>query len=63
MERETTVAIKRVQDAETAIMQELHDMTTADNAGVTTRKTDTTFEEMFNAIRDSLSNLASSNNE
>ena len=36
MERETAVARKRVQDAETAIMQELNDMTTSENVGATT---------------------------
>ena len=33
MEREAAVAGKRVQDAETAIMQELNDMTTAEHVG------------------------------
>jgi len=63
VERETAVPSKRVQDAETAIMQELKDMTTAESVGATTRNAETTFEEMLNAIRDSLSNLACSNNE
>jgi len=36
VERETAVARKRVQDAETAIMQELNDMTTSENVGATT---------------------------
>jgi len=44
-------------------MQELHNMTTADNTGVSTRTPDTTFEEMLNAIGDSLSDLASSDDE
>jgi hypothetical protein len=48
----------RVQDAETVIMQA---MTTAANAGATPGQPETTFEEMLNAIRDSLSDLASSN--
>jgi len=60
VERETAVARKRVQDAETAIMQ---DMTTAENGGATTGKPETTFEEMLNAIGDSLSDLASSDDE
>jgi len=55
--RETAVARQRVQDAETAMMQELKDMTTA------TGKPETTFEEMLNAIGDSLSDLASSDDE
>jgi hypothetical protein len=57
VERETAVGRKRVQDAETAMMQELKDITTA------TGKPETTFEEMLNAIRGSMSNLVSSDNE
>jgi len=60
MERETAVARKRVQDTETAIMQ---DMTTAENGGATTGKPETMFEDMLNAIGDSLSDLASSDDE
>jgi hypothetical protein len=60
VERETTVARKQVQDAETVLMQ---DMTTAENECATTGKPETTFEEMLNAIRDSLSDLASSDDE
>jgi len=52
-----------VQDVETAIMQQQEDMSTAENAGATTRKPENTFKEMLNAIRDSLSDLASSNDE
>jgi len=63
VERETALARKRVQDAETAIMQELNDMTTAENVGATTGKPETTFEEMLNAIGDSPSDLASSDEE
>jgi hypothetical protein len=63
VERETAVARKRVQDAETAILQELKDMTTAESAGGTTRKPETKFEEMLNATGDSLSNLATSDDE
>jgi len=54
------VARKRVQDAETAIMQ---DMTTAETKCATTGRPETTFEEMLNAIGDSLSTLASSDDE
>jgi hypothetical protein len=57
VERETAVARKRVEDAETAIMQELQDMTTA------TGKPEMMFKEMLNAIGDSLSDLASSDDE
>jgi len=60
VERETAVTRKRVQDAETAIMQ---DMTTAENGCVTTGKPEITFEEMLNAIGNSLSDLASSDDE
>ena len=63
VKREIAVARKRVQDAETAVMQELKDMTTAESAGGTTRKPETTFEEMLNAIGDSLSDLATSDNQ
>jgi len=60
VEKEITVARKRVQDAETAIMQELNDMATAENVGATTGKPKTTFDEMLYAIRDTLSDLACS---
>jgi len=60
VKRETAVARKRVQDAETALMR---DMTTAENECATTGKPETTFGEMFNAIGDSLSNFASSDDE
>jgi hypothetical protein len=60
VERETAVGRKRVQDAETAIMQH---MMTAENGGATALKPQTTVEEMFNAIGDSLSDLPSSDDE
>jgi hypothetical protein len=63
VERETAVAKNRVQDAETAIMQELNIMTTAESAGRTSRKPEPTCEEIFNAIGDSLSDLATSDDE
>jgi hypothetical protein len=63
LERETAVVRKQVQDAETAMMQELKDMTTGKSAGATTTKPGTTFEEMLNAIGDSLSDLATSDDE
>jgi hypothetical protein len=47
VERETMLARMRVQDAETAIMQEPKDMTTAESAGGTTRKPETMFEEIL----------------
>ena len=63
LERETAVARKRIQVAETAIIEELNDMTTAEIVGETTREPETTFEQMLNAIGDSLSDHASSGNE
>jgi len=57
VERETAVARMRVQYSETAIRQELNDITTA------TGKAETTFAGMLNAIGDSLSDLASSNDK
>jgi len=63
VERETAVARQQVQDTETAIMEELKDITTAERAGVTIRKPETRFEEMLNVIGDSVSDLASSDDE
>jgi len=60
-EWETAVARKRVEDADTAIKQEQDDMSNAEQAGLTTTKPRTTFEEMLNAIGDHLSAIASSN--
>ena len=59
-ERETAAARQQVEDAETAIKQEQDDMRYAENMGLTTTKPETTFEEMLNAIGDSLSDLACS---
>jgi len=63
VETETAVATKWVQDAETAMMQEVKDMTTAENAGLTTRKPEIALKVMFNSIGDSLSDLANSDDE
>jgi len=63
VEREAAVARKPVGDAVAAIEQEQDDMRTANKAGLTTTMPETTFEEMLNAIRDSVSDLASSDNE
>jgi hypothetical protein len=60
VDRKTTVAQKRVHDAETAIMQ---DMTTAAHRGATTRKPETSFQEMLNAIGESLCDFAVSNDQ
>jgi hypothetical protein len=57
VERETAVARMQVQDVEKAMMQELKDMTAA------TGKPETTCEEMLNGIGDSLSDIASSDDE
>jgi len=43
------VSTKRVQDAETTIMQAQKDMSTAENVGVTTRKPEKTSEGMLSA--------------
>ena len=63
MDRETAVARKRVQDAETVIMQEQEHMRNIEKARSTTTKPDTALQEMLNAIADSLSDLASSEDE
>jgi len=63
VERETTVARQRAQNAQTAIMEKLKDITTAENTGTTTRKHKTTVEEMSNAIGDRPSDLASSDDD
>jgi len=60
VERETAGTTKKVEDAEAAVQQEQDDMTHAELAGLTSRKPEKTFEEMLVAIRDSLSDLASS---
>jgi len=63
VERETAMARKRVEEAETAIKQKQKDMSNVEKVGLTTRKPEKTFEEILNAIGDSLSHLASSDNE
>jgi len=57
------VAQKRVEDAETAIKQKQEDMSNVEKAGLTTREPKKTFEEMLNAIGDSLSDVASSDDK
>ena len=57
------MARKQVQDAETVIMQEQEHMRNVEKARSPTTKPETTFEEMLNAIGESLSNLASSEDE
>jgi len=63
VERETAVARKRVEDAETAIKQREEDMSNVEMAGLSTREPEKTFQEMLNATGDSLSDLASSDHE
>jgi len=63
VDRETAVERKRVEDAETAIMQEQEDMRNVEMAQSTAKQPETTFEELLNAIGYSLSNLASSEDE
>jgi hypothetical protein len=63
VERETAVARKRVQDTQTAMMQEQEHMVNVEKGRSTTTKPEIAFEEMLNAIGDSLSDLASSEDE
>ena len=57
------MARKRDKDTQTTIQPVQDDMRNAEKAGLTTTKPETTFEEMLNAIRDSLSVLPSSDDE
>jgi len=63
MNRESAVAFKRVEYAVTAIMQKQEDMTNAKKVGLTTRMPEKTCKEMLNALRESLSDVASSDHE
>jgi len=58
--RETAVATKQVQDAEKAVMHVQEHMRNVETARSTITKHETTFEEILNVIRDSLSDLRSS---
>ena len=51
VERETAVARKRVEDAETVSKQKQEEMSNVEKVGLTTRKPEMTFEEMLNTIR------------
>ena len=62
VERETTVARNRVEDAETANKQEQEDMRSAESVGLTSREPGQTVDERLDAIGDSLSDLACSDN-
>ena len=57
---EIAMATKRVQKAQTAIMQEQEHMRNVENARSTTTHPETTLEQMMNAIGDSLSDHSSS---
>ena len=63
VDRETAVARQRVQDAERPIMEEQEHMTNVEKVQSTTTKPKTMFEEMLDAIGDSLSDLSSSEDE
>jgi len=60
VERETAVARKQVEDAETVIKQEQEYMRKAENEGLTTRQPTETYQERMFAIGDSLCDLESS---
>jgi len=62
VERETAGARKRVEDAEAAVQQAHENMKHAELAGLTNTEPEKSFEEMMEAIRPSLSDLASSDN-
>jgi len=63
VDRETAGARKRDEDAEAVVQQEQEDMKTAENARLTNRESEKTLQEMMVAVRDSLSNVASSDVE
>jgi hypothetical protein len=63
VEPKTTVARKRVQDAETAMMQEQEHMGNDENGRSTTTKPETTFEEKLYAIGESLSDVECADDE
>jgi hypothetical protein len=60
VEQETAGARKRVEDAEAAVQQEQEDMTHAEIVRLTSRDPEMTCDRMLVAIRDSLSDLVSS---
>jgi hypothetical protein len=62
VERETSGARKRVEDAEAVVQQEQDDMMYAEIAGLTSRESKKTFGKMPVAFGDSLSDLTSSDN-
>ena len=62
VERETALARKRVDNAETVIKQELEDTSNAEHAGLTTREPEKAFEEMKITIRESQSDYENPDN-
>jgi hypothetical protein len=62
VDKETTVARKRVQDTATAIMREVEDITHGEQAQFSTRKPHKMFDERLYAIGDTQSHLESSDN-
>jgi hypothetical protein len=60
VEREATVARKRVHDAKTGMMEEQEHMGNVEKGPSTTTKPEISLEEMLNAIGYSLSDLARS---
>jgi len=63
VERETTVAKPRVEDAEAAVEQEQEDIGGAESGGLTARESGETFDVMLDTIGDSLNDLARSDDE
>jgi len=60
VQREITGARMRVEDAEAAMQREQEEMRKAENAELTNRAPEMTFQELLVAIRDSLCDLANS---
>jgi hypothetical protein len=63
VDRQTTVATKGVQDAETAIVQEYEEMRNGEKDRLTTTKPEMKLEKMLNTKGESLSNHAWSEDE
>jgi hypothetical protein len=63
VERETAVSRKQVEDAETVIKQEQEDMRSAESGGLISSEPGYKIEEMLDAIGDSQSDFASSDDE
>jgi len=63
VERESAGARKRVEDAEAAVQQEQEDMNDAQNARLTNREPEKSFQEMIVSIRDCSSHIASSDDD